>query len=195
MTSHARALGGREPAERRLTAEHEITRALVEASTFAEAVPKILEAICQALDWAHGAFWTIDRQLNALTCAQVWTADAGNFPEFPSASQHAIFSRGVGLPGRVWETGEPAWIPDVVRDTNFPRAPVAGREGLHGAFGFPILLRGDVVSVMEFFSREIREPKVFGSGNPAVHMVRNSSTSIRSRNSRSRGTRNGSGSR
>ena len=46
-----------------------------------------------------------------------------------------------------------------------------------------------------FISRAMRELKVFGSGNPAVHMVRNSSTSIRSRNSRSFGTRNGSGSR
>ena len=52
----------------------------------------------------------------------------------------------------------PAWIPDVTKDANFPRASVASREGLHAAFGFPVLLRGDVQSVMEFFSREIREP-------------------------------------
>jgi hypothetical protein len=37
--------------------------------------------------------------------------------------------------------------------------------------------------------------KVFGSGKPAVHMVRISSTSIRSRISLSFGVRNGSGSR
>ena len=41
---------------------------------------------------------------------------------------------------------------------NFPRAAVAAKEGLHAAFGFPILLRGEVLSVMEFFSREIRPP-------------------------------------
>jgi signal transduction protein with GAF and PtsI domain len=68
------------------------------------------------------------------------------------------FWRGVGLPGRVWESASPAWIPDVVADTNFPRAPIAAREGLHAAFGFPILLRGQVFGVLEFFSREIREP-------------------------------------
>ena len=68
------------------------------------------------------------------------------------------FGRGVGLPGRVWTQAQPVWIPDVVRDTNFPRATIAAREGLHGAFGFPILLRGEVQSVMEFFSREIRAP-------------------------------------
>ena len=58
----------------------------------------------------------------------------------------------------MWASGEPAWIPDVVHDANFPRAVAAAREGLHAAFGFPVLLRGEVLSVMEFFSREIREP-------------------------------------
>ena len=62
------------------------------------------------------------------------------------------------MPGRVWASGEPHWIPDVVHDSNFPRAGIAAREGLHAAFGFPVLLRGEVLSVMEFFSREIREP-------------------------------------
>ena len=46
----------------------------------------------------------------------------------------------------------------MLADANFPRAPIASHEGLHGAFGFPILCRGTVVAVMEFFSRAIREP-------------------------------------
>ena len=64
----------------------------------------------------------------------------------------------MGLPGRVWADAKPVWIPDVVHDPNFPRAPIAAREGLHAAFGFPILLRGEVLGVMEFFSGEIRAP-------------------------------------
>jgi two-component system sensor histidine kinase/response regulator len=158
MASQMRALSGSGLAERRLTAEHVVARALVEASTFADAVPKILEAICQALDWQHGAMWTIDREADVLRCGQIWTSPTANLQEFNAISRTSRFSRGVGLPGRVWANGQPAWIRDVVHDTNFPRATVAAREGLHGAFGFPILLRGEVVSVMEFFSREIRAP-------------------------------------
>jgi PAS domain S-box-containing protein len=144
--------------DRRLTAEHVAARALVEASTFDEAAPRILQAICETLGWEHGALWNLDRGAGVLRCAQIWNPPGSHFPEFGALSQRTTFAPGIGLPGRVWASGQPAWIPDVVLDTNFPRGPVAAREGLHAAFGFPILLRGDVLSVMEFFSREIRPP-------------------------------------
>jgi PAS domain S-box-containing protein len=47
---------------------------------------------------------------------------------------------------------------DVARDENFPRAAVAAQLGLHGAFGFPIVFGGAVTGVIEFFSRDTREP-------------------------------------
>jgi len=143
---------------RRLTAEHVAARALVEAATFDEAAPKILEAICDSLGWEHGALWTIDHEADVLRCVEIWTAPTVSFPAFNAASLEAKFPRGVGLPGRVWASARPAWIPDVVHDANFPRAPVAAREGLHAAFGFPILLRGEVLGVLEFFSEQVRTP-------------------------------------
>src|SRR5262249_55542555 len=51
-----------------------------------------------------------------------------------------------------------AWVADVTRDGDFPRAAVAAREGLHGAFGSPVLVGPRVRGVIEFFSHEIREP-------------------------------------
>ncbi|HET7271607.1 MAG TPA: PAS domain S-box protein, partial [Rubrobacter sp.] len=54
--------------------------------------------------------------------------------------------------------GEPGWISDVLQDDNFPRAPLAGAAGLHGAFALPIVLRGEVLGVWEFFSYEVRQP-------------------------------------
>ena len=56
------------------------------------------------------------------------------------------------------ESGEPAWIVDAPEDANFPRADAARRDGLHAGFGFPLRSPRGVVGVMEFFSRELREP-------------------------------------
>jgi two-component system sensor histidine kinase/response regulator len=151
-----RGLNG--PVVRRLTAEHVTARALVEATSFAEAAPKILQAICETFGWEHGAVWTVDAEQEVLRCGDIWTAPGREFDEFDAVSREMTFKRGVGLPGRVWTSGEPVWIPDVVRDANFPRAAIASREGLHAAFGFPVMLRGEVLSVMEFFSVEIRTP-------------------------------------
>src|SRR5262249_38267815 len=43
-------------------------------------------------------------------------------------------------------------------DSNFPRAPIAAKEGLRAAFGFPILLKNEVLGVLEFFCHQIQKP-------------------------------------
>jgi signal transduction histidine kinase/DNA-binding response OmpR family regulator len=144
--------------QQRLAAEYATARVLAEAETLKEATPRILEAICKTLDWEHGALWMVDREAALLRCVETWHPPEVRFPNFEAASRQTPFPSGVGLPGRVWAGGKPAWIPDVTQDSNFPRAPVADKEGLHAAFALPILLGPEVLGVMEFFSREIREP-------------------------------------
>ena len=132
--------------------------ALAQCSSVVEAAPRMLEAICEALHWEYGALWMVTRQSDVLHCSATWHHASLQFDEFASISMETTFTRGVGLPGRVWESRQPAWIPDVTTDPNFPRGPVADQVGLHGAFGFPILRGTEVLGVMEFFSREIRQP-------------------------------------
>ncbi|HZW34810.1 MAG TPA: response regulator, partial [Isosphaeraceae bacterium] len=91
-------------------------------------------------------------------CAALWHSPTCRADEFIALSRRTTFARGVGIPGRVWASGRPAWVPDVTQDANFPRTGVAAREGLHGAFGFPIVVGSDVLGVMEVFSDEIQQP-------------------------------------
>ena len=147
-----------EPAQRLLFAQYATTKVLAESVSLGDAAPGILRAICESLGWEYGALWTVDHQAGVLHCIETWHAPAVEFAEFDALSRRTTFPRGIGLPGRVWASAEPAWIPDVVQDTNFPRAPIAASGGLHAAFGFPVLLHGEVLGVLEFFSREIRPP-------------------------------------
>ena len=142
--------------DRRRTAQYEVSRVLAEATSMAEAAPRLLSAIGESLGWDVGAIWTIDRGI--LRCVDVWRRSGLDAPRFVSVTRETTFPPGIGLPGRVWTTGKSAWIRDVVRDDNFPRAPVAAAEGLHGAFAFPILGGAHVLGVVESFSREVREP-------------------------------------
>ena len=137
---------------------YETACALAESATLAEAAPRMLQAICVALGWEYGAYWTVDRVAARLRVAATWHAPTLPFDEFAAVSRATAITAGVGLPGRVWSSLQSAWIPDVVRDPNFPRASAADRAGLHAAFGFPVLGRAGILGVMEFFSREIREP-------------------------------------
>ena len=137
---------------------YETACALVESSTLADATPRMLKAICEALNWEYGALWRVDAAASVLRVVGVWHAASMPFDEFVAASNARTFESGIGLPGRVWASLAPAWIPDVARDANFPRSSFANHVGLHAALGFPIVGRAEMIGVMEFFSREIREP-------------------------------------
>jgi len=148
----------RKEAERSLAVQYAVARVLSTAPSIEEAAPGLVEAIGQALGWEVGELWRVDEAAGMLRAAGGWRASGTTGDRFLSKSREFLFERGIGLPGRVWSTGRPVWIPDVDRDDNFPRARYALEDGLHAAFAFPITLGGAVLGVMAFFSQRIREP-------------------------------------
>ncbi|HEU0008242.1 MAG TPA: PAS domain S-box protein [Verrucomicrobiae bacterium] len=146
----------RKRAERHLSVQYAITRILSESDTAKEANPKILKALCEHLEWDYGAVWEVDPEAKLLRCAATWRASPEAFERFDALSRERTIARGDGLPGEVWASGQPAWIIDVTHDTSFFRAPAAEREGLHSGLGFPILIHGHVIGVIETFTREVR---------------------------------------
>ena len=144
--------------ERHLAAEYETALALAESATVPEAMQRILRAMCEILSWEHASFWMVDREAQVLRAVETWHSPHFELEEFDKITRASTFPPGIGLPGRVWATRQPAWIPDVTQDANFPRALAASRVGLHGAFALPILLSTEVRGIIELFSREIRQP-------------------------------------
>jgi PAS domain S-box-containing protein len=135
-----------------------ITRILAESPAVSDATPRILETIGTTLHWEVGAMWSLDRNATSLRCLTLWSAQSSRVEKFELASRGRTFGPGEGLPGRVWDQIKPCWIPELAKDDNFPRAPVATKEGLNAAFAFPIVGGEKFVGVMEFFSSEIRQP-------------------------------------
>jgi PAS domain S-box-containing protein len=157
-TGIIRDIATRKGTDRRLAAQFAVTRALAESSSLAEATPKLLQYVCEALDWELGELWVVNSESNTLHIEGSWHVPTYEVEEFERAGRKTILFPGIDLVGRVLAGDESVWVDNVVEDKNFPRAPIAERVGLHGAFAFPIRV-GDYVScVMAFYNREVVQP-------------------------------------
>lgn len=145
-------------AERRWMTQYEVTQILAESDSLSHATPRLLQVVCNGLDWEVGLLWKVDDSARVLRCVELWNKPTVSLPKFTKLSFEISFASGIGLPGRVWFSRDSRWIPDVTRDSNFPRMQAAQEEGLHGAFGFPIQWNKNVLGVLEFFSHDIRQP-------------------------------------
>jgi PAS domain S-box-containing protein len=158
FSAFVRDITDRRRAEHRLASQYAVTRVLSEATTLEEAVPKIIQAIGESLEWDLGLFWRVDKGAGVLRCVDQWKAPSIQADPFTSDTWQRVFGRGEDLPGRIWASGKSAWVMDVTVDAEFSRGAQARQVGFHGAFGLPILIGGEIEGIIEFFSRQVRQP-------------------------------------
>ena len=149
----------RKQAEQREAIEHAVTRCLGASDSLGEAIRGIMQVMCERLDWACAARWSLDEAQNRLYCIETWSIDDPAIKEFLDVSRRETFVPGkTGMIRRVLATGESVWIADVTQKADFQRAPLAAKAGLRGAFALPVLMGDRVLGAIEFFSREARHP-------------------------------------
>jgi signal transduction histidine kinase/ActR/RegA family two-component response regulator len=147
----------RERHEHCLSLQYEVTRVLADSTaTSADVITRILQIVCQSMNWDTGRLWTVDRSAKVLRCTAVWNSVQA---EPANSNPPAALAAGNGLPGRVWKTGQAAWITDPTQDGEASSSSPAVKAGLHAAFAFPLQLRGEILGVAEFHSEQIRPPE------------------------------------
>lgn len=141
-----------------------LIKAIAVASNETRAVDETLffclGQICEFSGWPLGHLYlTADNPSEGLVPTPFWHVDKpGQFETFQKITLETPLEEGIGLPGRVLISGQPAWIIDVTKDSNFPRAQLAQDIGVKAGFAFPILIGTKVLGVMEFFSPKAVEP-------------------------------------
>jgi PAS domain S-box-containing protein len=140
---------------RRLALQAAMGLVLAESSSLSEALPRVLQAFGESEGMAFGAWWEPDPDSGALRCAHTWSADPLRCAELEGATRALAIHPGEDIPGIVWTTRRAFHAPAVGSGNVSPRAPIAGRAGLHGAVGFPVLQQGEPAGVVEFFAPEI----------------------------------------
>jgi signal transduction histidine kinase/putative methionine-R-sulfoxide reductase with GAF domain len=140
----------RRRAEQRVELQYAVTRILADAETVDVAVTLVLEAVCAALGWDVAAYWPVDEERSRV----VWSRPDAQLEGFKAMTERVSMTAAT-LPGRVAESARAEWLERLTPD-RFARASVAAAEGLASGVGFPIFVDGQVVGVVEAFSREHR---------------------------------------
>ncbi|HJV24746.1 MAG TPA: EAL domain-containing protein [Aromatoleum sp.] len=148
----------RERAQRQLAAQYTVARILDEATTIAEAAPRLLDAICSELGLAAGTLWSVDEFGQRLRCLEVWCKDDGHCADFVARTRQTRLRKGDGLAGHVWESAVPRWLTDLAAEPWLTESRNAAPTGFRAGGAFPIQVRGDVAGVIEFFSAEATGP-------------------------------------
>lgn len=149
----------RKQQEQRQAIEYAVTRLLAEAQTIEEAMPRVIQFLCESLGYAYGARWVHDAGARVLRNAESWCTDDPAVEEFRRLSTSRVETPAQtpgGLNRRVWATGEAVWLPEVAQEPTLQRREPALKAGLHSAFAIPIRIGEEFYGVMEFFSREPR---------------------------------------
>jgi len=130
-----------------------------QALSITEAMQFAVERLCEFTGWPLGHVCFASRDQQQLHSSNIWTSiPEDRFLSFREASETRGFSTRADLPGRVFASGQSAWIRDVGNDPNFSRQPAAQQVGIKSSFAFPVVGGGEVVAVLEFFADVCSDP-------------------------------------
>src|SRR3989304_10026975 len=136
-----------------------LTRAIGESEDLKVALEIALKKVCEATGWDYGEVWIPNVDGTILELSPVWYSSSGSLDNFRRLSEKFTFQHGIGLPGRIWLSKLPEWIPDVSLSPNtiYPRVQMAREAGLRASLGVPIISKEQILAVLLFFMLESRE--------------------------------------
>jgi PAS domain S-box-containing protein len=154
-----------------------LARAANEAITPEAAMGACLERICGYGRWVIGRV-ALYRAGNPKTAPwrSIWhTADRKRFENLITYSDLQPPHPGGGFLGRALREQAAVWVEDFTKLEGAERKAIMLQNGLRSGFVFPVIVRGDVVSVLEVLSPEPRQrdPLIIGAAQSiASHLAR-----------------------
>lgn len=136
-----------------------ITVAIAQSVDFQSAIKLTLYQVCELTGWNYGEAWIPRLDGSALEYSPVWYGSIANLESFRKCSEALTFPPNVGLPGRVWLSKQPEWIPNVSQTPKaiFSRREMALESGLKAGLAIPIVVGDYVLAVLVFFMFKSRE--------------------------------------
>jgi diguanylate cyclase (GGDEF)-like protein/PAS domain S-box-containing protein len=139
-----------------LALEHAVTRCLAEAESAGAGLKAVIRSICDSQGWPAGRYFSVDEDAGVLRFSEAWGRSLPEVERYIARSRELTYTRGQGLSGMVWQTGEALWVKDVSKDARASGSSRAALQG--GAFVFPMISGGRTIGVMSFSSSDVRAP-------------------------------------
>lgn len=141
-----------------LELEHTIARGLADADKATTALKLVIRTICKSQGWDCGRYFHMDPTAGVLCFVEAWGEPVAAVEQFLEKSRVLNFHPGAGLTGRVFQSGQPLWIPDGSRDIEVSSTALAPETGGDGAFVFPVKSEDVTIGVLAFTSSTVCEP-------------------------------------
>lgn len=124
------------------------------ADSLEEGLRTCLHAMCSITGWPVGHVWLLGSSGTQLQSTEIWQMANPRSADGLRRQSHGLQAApGEGLPGLIWQTHEPQWVSGSAQDVRLVDRD-DDPQALRSAFGFPVLVNGDVEVVLEFFSPE-----------------------------------------
>ncbi len=133
-----------------------VRHVIVGGLTWEQGVPQILSSLCAYLDQDLAQFWAADAERQALRVRHYWHRDASSYEGLRDQSRAAAVPMGVGLLGRVWQSGVVAAVEDLTQANDYAGVDVAQAAGLRSLIAFPVVDAGVVIGVVELLAGHAR---------------------------------------
>ena len=144
-----RLRGVAEHAERKLRALDAVATVLAGETTIDGGMTRALASLGQSLGCAIGGYWAPEG--DGLELVAQWSTDD---VEGWSSAPRRKTQPGIGFAGRVWAERSPLGIPEVAIDHGLLNRELLLAAGVRTGFGFPLTAGGELVGVIELYSRQ-----------------------------------------
>jgi diguanylate cyclase len=140
----------RERSEILLRLEHAVARALGSAQDMAAGLDAVLRIVCESQHWEIARYWQADDAAGVLRLAAQWHAPGMDSAVLDPAARVQALRKGEGLAGRVWESPQPMWVPDLRDEPRLAQKSILAFNG-HGSVNLsPVISGGQTLGVLSF---------------------------------------------
>jgi PAS domain S-box-containing protein len=139
---------------------HAVTVAANEADSAREALQSALGLVCEHFGWPVGHAYVPSRSTQAKHGSlDIWHLDdPARHARLRQVIDTTVLPDGMGLLGRVLDSGKTEWVQDVTQDPRFLRVTMARHLGVRSAFMFPVRSGESTIAVLEFFAERREAP-------------------------------------